>query len=210
MTSIISQDATPLKRCPTCPEPEENHWHPATPEFFYRSKTNKDRLFSQCKVCVRAYSNARYQIPEVHSRMMNYSKERDRNLDVRKRRLPQRRDYRKRRASQVMSRVRAHNYRARQKEVQGTYTPEQIEEQLKRQKYRCYYARCGFSRFKRIKENGKWKYLYHVEHTFPISRVAGMDIPANDMSYLVLACESCNDSKNNKFPWEWPEGGRLL
>jgi len=98
------------------------------------------------------------------------------------------------------------NRRARKKTVPGTHTAAQIAEQLKRQHYHCYYAACGFAKFPKV--NGK--YIYHVEHTFPISRVIGTGIPANDMSYLVLACKSCNDSKGNKFPWEWAAGGRLL
>jgi len=86
------------------------------------------------------------------------------------------------------------------------YTAAQIREQLKRQHYRCYYAKCGFAKFQRI----KGKFVYHVEHTFPVSRVAATATPANDIGYLVLACPACNLSKGDKFPWEWPEGGRLL
>lgn len=95
------------------------------------------------------------------------------------------------------------NRRIRKQSVSGTHTPAQIKEQLKRQRYRCYYCSVKFQRM-----NGQ--YVYHVEHTFPISRVAGTDIPANDISYIVLACKPCNLSKHDKFPWEWPEGGRLL
>ncbi len=102
--------------------------------------------------------------------------------------------------------ARARLRRARKKSVLGTHTAAQIQEQLKRQRYRCYYAACGFSKFPRV----KGKYLYQVEHTFPLSRVAGTDIPANDISYLVLSCDHCNGSKSSKYPWEWPQGGRLL
>ncbi|SRR6266568_1687285 len=98
------------------------------------------------------------------------------------------------------------NRKSRKKSIAGTHTIEQIAEQLKRQRYRCYYAACGFAKFPKV--NGK--YVYHIDHTFPLSRVSGTSIPANDISYLVLACPSCNLSKKDKFPWEWPEGGRLL
>ena len=103
-------------------------------------------------------------------------------------------------------RLHAHNRASRKKSVAGTYTPSQIQEQLRRQRYRCYYAACGYAKF--AKRNGQ--YVYHVDHTFPLSRIAGTDIPGNEMGYLVLACPHCNVSKNNKFPWEWAEGGRLL
>lgn len=99
-----------------------------------------------------------------------------------------------------------HNRRARKQAVPGTHTTAQIQEQLKRQHYRCYYAACGHAKFQKV----RGKYDFHIEHTFPLSRVAGAGIPANDMGYLVLACEQCNLSKGKKFPWEWPEGGRLL
>src|SRR5258708_4990958 len=98
------------------------------------------------------------------------------------------------------------NRNAHKKSIPGTHTEEQILDQLKRQKYRCYYAACGFAKFPKV--NGK--YIFHVEHTYPISRMAGTGIPANDISYLVLACPKCNGNKGSKFPWEWSEGGRLM
>lgn len=107
-------------------------------------------------------------------------------------------------------RVYSNRYRAKKQAIAGTHTSAQIAEQLKRQRYRCYYAACGHARFKRVKKNGEWEYKYHVEHTFPITRIAGTDIPGNDISYLVLACPHCNQSKGKRFPWEWPQGGRLL
>jgi HNH endonuclease len=95
------------------------------------------------------------------------------------------------------------NREARKKAVLGAHTPEQIQDQLKRQKHKCYYCQKQLQKV-------EGKYVYHVEHTFPLSRVAGTDIPANSIDYLVLACPHCNTSKKDKFPWEWPEGGRLL
>lgn len=105
-----------------------------------------------------------------------------------------------------LSYARGRNRQARIASIPGTHTAAQIAEQLKRQHYKCYYAACGHAKFKKV--NGK--YVYHVDHTFPVARIAGTGIPGNDMSYLVLACPSCNISKNDRFPWEWPEGGRLL
>src|SRR6266581_1000839 len=93
-------------------------------------------------------------------------------------------------------------YLSRKQAVLGNHTPEQIQEQLHRQKRKCYYCH---DRLKKIKGN----YIYHVDHTFPLSRVAGTDIPANDIAYLVITCPTCNKSKSDKFPWEFFEGGRL-
>lgn len=93
--------------------------------------------------------------------------------------------------------------RAKKRSIPGTYTAQQVLEKLKKQHHRCYYCT---SKFKRVKN----KYIYHVDHTFPISRVAGTDIPANSIDYLVLTCPRCNLSKGDRYPHEWPEGGKLL
>ncbi len=102
-----------------------------------------------------------------------------------------------------VARAKEHRRRARQRAVPGSHTPEQIQEQLIRQRRKCYYCRGKF-------EKRGNQYVFHIEHTFPLSRVVGTDIPANDIGYLVLACPTCNFKKRDKFPWEWPEGGRLL
>jgi hypothetical protein len=128
------------------------------------------------------------------------------DLAHREHRNAQNRRYRRSEHGRLAHRTNQNNRRVRQQAILGFSTPQQIEEQLKRQHYRCYYAACGHAKFERV----KGKYVYHIDHTYPLSRVIGTDIPANDMSYLVLACPSCNTSKNNKFPWEWVEGGRLL
>ncbi len=204
-------DTIPQKRCPQCPEGQQ--WHPATTEFFYPHKSRSDGLTSQCKKCMSAYKKAHYQVPEIHDRMLAYSnaryqipevrahmKKRERNLDVEKK---WRKVYLKRPEVHARRVVNRRHRRALQKAVAGIHTSAQIQDLLKRQKGKCYYC---FAEFEKI----KGKYVYHVDHTFPISRVAGTGIPANDISYLVLACPDCNHKKNNRFPWEWPEGGRLF
>jgi hypothetical protein len=143
------------------------------------------------------YAKDYRSIPEVKGRLQKYQKRYEKEHYKKHRDIPEFREAR---------RINKHNRRARQKSIGGTYTPKQIQDQLKRQKHKCYYAACGHSEFKKI--NGK--YQYHIEHTFPISRVADMDIPANSIDYLVLSCPTCNLSKGDKFPWEWSEGGRLL
>lgn len=156
---------------------------------------------------LRAISNARASRPESKERRRyryhNYPDVHERILKEQKA-TRSRPEFRER--SRPKKRIQASHRRAQLKTISGNYTLAQIQDLLKRQKYRCYYAACGHARFE--KRNGK--YIYHIEHTFPTSRVAGSDIPANDINYLVLACPSCNSKKCDKFPWEWPEGGRLL
>lgn len=101
-------------------------------------------------------------------------------------------------------RARVRQRRALKKAIPGILTPQQIQEKLKRQRYRCYYAACGFAKF----ERRKGQYVYHIEHTIPISRTEAH--PRHDVNYIVLSCPSCNHRKQAKLPHEWPEGGRLM
>src|SRR5258708_25371933 len=173
-----------------CTNPDCLQWHPATPEFFYR---NKSDLTSRCKSCINDYNRR----PEVLERDRKRKKNEYSRPDVRARRATWHHN------NLELWKNYKHVRRARQKDISGTHTPEQIQDLLKRQKHKCYY--CSI-RLKRI----KGKYIYHIDHTFPLSRVAGSDIPANDISYLVLTCPTCNKKKRDKFPWEFAEGGRLL
>lgn len=97
-----------------------------------------------------------------------------------------------------------HKRNARKKLIEGHLTAEQIQAKLKAQRYCCYYAACGHARFEKV--NGL--YVYHLEHTIPLSRTEA--IPRNDVNYVVLSCPSCNLSKHNKLPHEWSAGGRLF
>lgn len=83
--------------------------------------------------------------------------------------------------------------RARKRNAVGSYTAADIEAQYKRQKGRCYWC------------DVKVGETYHMDHVVPLSR-GGSDLPEN----LVVACPTCNCSKHDKLPHEWPQGGRLL
>ncbi len=225
----------PLRQCSN---PDCKQWFPATPEFFFRKKAHKDGLEGCCKECHkrrdRAYNNrpeiiehrriqtkAYRSLPEVKERRrVNLKTAYQSHSDVRERVSRANKKYRSRPEvkehiharekayasrpeTKEKDRMYSHKRIARKKAIPGTYTPEQIQDLLKRQKHRCYYCSVKFER-----ANGR--YAYHIDHTFPLSRVAGTDIPANDISYLVLACPTCNISKQNKYPWEWHEGGKLL
>jgi len=146
------------------------------------------------------------QRPEVQESRRAYRKAYRSQPEIQDHEQAYRKAYSARPQAYEMQLSRNRNRRARKRAVQGKHTPSQIQEQLQRQHYRCYYAACDHQKFQKV--NGR--YVYHVEHTFPLSRVKGTNIPANDISYIVLACPHCNESKGDKFPWEWPEGGRLL
>lgn len=103
--------------------------------------------------------------------------------------LAQRRSYKQRR-------------RARLRSLEGTLTAQQIQGKLKSQRYACYYC---FHKFEKRKDG---TFIYHLDHTIPISRTDFT--PRNDANYVVIACPTCNQRKNDKLPHEWPEGGRLF
>jgi hypothetical protein len=104
----------------------------------------------------------------------------------------------------IAARAHKNKRKAQKKAVEGTLTKDQIQQKLKAQKYRCYYSACGHAKFE--KKNGH--YIFHLEHTVPLSRTE--EGPRHDPNFVVLACPTCNMSKNDKCPWEWYQGGRLF
>ena len=209
----------PMKKC-TGPCGQE---YPATTEFWHKKARGKYGLNNKCKICIREYGKQYRSIPDVSARRKGYrsrpdvrKREKERQkvymkqyrsaLDVKQHEKEYWADYYQRDGTKEKKRVHINNYYARKQSIMGAHTPQQIREQLKRQGCKCYYAACGHAEFK--KKNGR--YLYHIEHTFPLSRLTNANIPANSIEYLVLACPKCNLSKGDKFPWEWFEGGRLL
>jgi 5-methylcytosine-specific restriction endonuclease McrA len=84
-----------------------------------------------------------------------------------------------------------HNNQAMRKNAPGWHSADDIRSLLKTQKGLCWW--CG----------KEWGEKYHVDHRIPLSRGG-----TNYVNNLVIACEGCNLSKNNKMPWEWI--GRLL
>ncbi len=203
----MSEQAIAEKRCTKC-----GNVYPATLEYFHRNKPYKYGLHPYCKGCVSNFNTGYYRRPERQERVKVWAKAYYQRPEIRERDLTWRKahgySYRYRHPEvyeRMLTRTRLSDQRrrARKLAVAGISTAAQIQDLLKRQKHKCYYCHA------RLKKS-KGKYIYHIDHTFPISRVAGSDIPANDISYLVLACPTCNMSKGDKFPWEFFEGGRLM
>ncbi len=105
-----------------------------------------------------------------------------------------RRQYRKEHPEIVSGIDRAHKHKrkAQKRAVGGSYTAQQIQEQLKRQKSRCYYCKAKLE-------------TWHADHIVPLARGG-----SNDISNIVIACPACNMHKHDKPPHEWLDGGRLL
>jgi hypothetical protein len=197
-----------MKQCFKCKD-----IFPATTEFFHKNNQKKDGLHPLCKTCksdhIRVYNAtekarlsrrlyAQQNRKEISEKARIY---RNIHKDVIN---EQQRERLKKPRAQMVKRAAHIRRRARKRAVPGNLTTQQIQQKLKAQRYRCYYAACGYAKFE--KKNGK--YIYHLEHTIPLSRTEYN--PKNDVNYVVLACPACNMSKHDKLPWEWSEGGRLF
>jgi len=93
-------------------------------------------------------------------------------------------------------RARSANRRAYKINAIGSYTAKELQEQLVRQKHKCYYCH---------KQLGSERRSYHADHIVPLSRGG-----TNYIDNIVLACSACNFSKKDKMLHEWTKGGRLL
>jgi 5-methylcytosine-specific restriction endonuclease McrA len=97
---------------------------------------------------------------------------------------------------QLAARASKANRRARKKNTQGSYTAQELQEQLARQKHKCYYCKAKL---------GKKRSSYHADHIVPLSRGG-----TNYIDNIVLTCSTCNLRKHNKLLHEWLDAGRLL
>lgn len=88
------------------------------------------------------------------------------------------------------------NRRARKKKALGSHTSQEIQEQLARQKHKCYYCKTKL---------GSKRSSYHADHIVPLSKGG-----TNYIDNIVLACSTCNLKKSNKLLHEWLDAGRLL
>jgi 5-methylcytosine-specific restriction endonuclease McrA len=211
--SPLAQDGnTPQKYCSTC-----ERFYPATTEYFY--SRHKGGLRSSCRSCYnargavykddhrvqRSESAKRYHLArkeEINAaRKLYYQDHKD---EYRERHaqyyqancneiLANNKRYSQTQAGRASSVARSHKRRARERDIPGSFTPQEFAEQVKRQKNKCYWCH------KRLTE-------VQADHVIPVSRPGA----TNYISNIVAACPTCNKSRSNKLPHEWIEGGRLL
>jgi len=132
----------PAKACTCC-----KREFPATTEFFYKSKTGRDGLMSECKECRRAYAKVQGQRPEVIARdkaRRKTPKFKDRNREYQREwmRLPENKERSKRYrdANKDRIRIRDAEYRSR---------PEQLTKQRVRRQSEDYKTYMGIFGLKR-------------------------------------------------------------
>ena len=188
---------------------------PATPEYFDRNKNGRYGLHSKCKACRSEYSRIwREENPERHAEnARNWQREHPEMAREKSRRYRERHpdliydslaQYRESHREYFRDYMRAYRSarpdyvyrcrsirRARKVNAEGRHTLSDVKRQYTVQEGRCWWCGCEL--------NG----VYHADHIIPLSR-GGSDSPEN----IVVACQSCNLSKNDKLPYEWI--GRLI
>lgn len=84
--------------------------------------------------------------------------------------------------------------RARKANSKTNYTLEQIDDLLKKQRFRCFSCLCSV------------KKKYHIDHIYPLSKGG-----SNDITNIQILCPSCNLKKQSQDPFLWAKkNGRLL
>jgi len=161
---------------------------PATDRHFRKNPQSRYGLDALCKPCVfimgKASKQANLEARNAYTAW--YSETHKEEIKERSKRWYQD-------GGKETVKANTRNRRARLRQAEGTHTAKDIQAQYQRQKGKCYYCHEHVGR------------KYHVDHVIPVSRGG-----SNDPSNLVIACHSCNESKNDRLPHEWARGGRLL
>lgn len=198
---------------------------PATTDLFFANRNRSDGLTSVCKVCQQNdYELNKKAIKERRKIYRNKNRERllrknrkfyqeNREVLVQKKRVYRKNNPEKTRAAcrsyyrnhraedlertrrwrkdnpqrvKLHSKTANHRRRARMRNAKGSFTTNDVIRLLKLQKGRCYWC----------DENCKKE--YEIDHVIPLARGG-----SNYASNIVIACKSCNRSKQDKLPHEW-------
>ena len=182
---------------------------PATTVYFSRSARHKTGLLPYCKTCSQQCAKARYQASEVlrvKARARSASWQKD-HPDRHNSRSSQSAKKRKEKHGESVYRWRANNhekvasyekaYREKHREAirakvarqsaqrhnaPGTFTGEHVREQLKAQRYCCFWCAEPLAK-------------YHIDHRIPLSK-GGTNYPSN----IVCSCPACNLRKGALLP----------
>lgn len=166
------------------------------------SKDNKDKVNAAANARYKRNPEGRKRTSEKHRRsnlekvaetMRNWRKENkehylqyDREYNERNRDRKRATAQRIREKNRDRYRSYQHQYRTRKLANGGSHTAEDIQRQYESQQGCCFWCSVQVT-------------AYHVDHVIPLSR-GGSDYPEN----IVIACPTCNVSKNDKLPYtEW-------
>jgi len=161
---------------------------------YYRDR--KDRIISRVQKYYRGHKDQRHEYLKQYRRehreqlRLNQKKYYDGHTEECLIRI---RHWNQTERGKLARRAMDHRRRALEKAADGSYTSDQLQDQRTRQKHKCYYCK--------KKLGNEW----HADHVVPLSRGG-----SNDIYNIVITCPTCNFRKSNKFPHEFPDGGRLL
>lgn len=167
-----------------------------------RRKENPDKATEQARKWAERNPEKRKRIvrkwieshrPKIAEAMRNWRKENkehylqyDREYNERNRERKRANAQRAREKNRDRYRSYQHQYRTRKLANGGSHTAEDIQRQYESQQGCCFWCSVQVT-------------AYHVDHVIPLSR-GGSDYPEN----IVIACPTCNTSKNDKIPYtEW-------
>lgn len=180
-----SDITTQLKQCTKCKQA-----FPATTEYFAVEKRVKSGLFSWCRLCAA----------EWQREYRKNNPDRVRDTERKRNAKPERRGSQNTSAKQryhndpkhlIKQQAKNANHRAKRYGAMGKCTAEIIQSQYSSQRGRCWWCSKDLNN------------TFDVDHRIPFSK-GGTNLPEN----IVVTCEFCNSSKNNRLSMEW--NGRLL
>jgi 5-methylcytosine-specific restriction endonuclease McrA len=180
------------KRCAKCKEYKDR-------EAFSKNASRNDGLHSECRVCNAAYrAEHREEIAQRKAQYMAQYRQDHRDKIV-QRNAQYRQDHREEKAqydaqwrkdNPDKAHAKNHRYRARKAGNGGTYTALDVKRQGETQNWKCWWRGPGCAIDCRDK--------YEVDHLVPLNR-GGHNNPSN----LVVSCQHCNRSKQDKLPSEF-------
>jgi len=186
---------------------------PATDEYFNKNRSRRDGLATRCKECrslIRRESYAkntkiiseynrkwRRDNPDkylnyLETKRNKYEESPDQHRIIVAQYYQDNKDDKKKQVSKWKKsnpnkcRQYEHRRRKRINYAGGDFTAEELEERIEEQGFMCFY--CSYP----LEDD------YHADHFIPISKGG-----SNNIDNIVVACKSCNLSKNDKDPYEF-------
>lgn len=196
---LRQSSSAPTRTCNLCGQTK-----PQDADHYYsRLQKSGVRTYScWCKVCQAAKTRARWAAdPEAQQK--DRARREPRREEIRAYdRMRAKRDREKKKIiidrwhannpqrSRALAISRSATRRAREKNIGGKWTADDVDRMMRGQKGRCWWC---------SKKLG----AFHVDHRIPVAKDG-----TNDPSNLVLSCPPCNRSKSAKLPQEF--AGRLF
>lgn len=207
----MDTSSVPLKQCSSkekCVHPD-GCWLPATPKYFNKHPSTKDRLQPMCNACRSAYNKSRYasdieqnrekallRLRDNREHINQLRRERSKQTKNRIRKRERDKVYRRTSQSLEIGRVRMAKRRARKRGLPATFTTRHWRRALEYFNNCC--AVCGRQMNDLFGERKA-----HADHWIPL---ASPNCPGTTPLNIVPLCgglDGCNHYKRDSDPVEW-------